>query len=122
MRQLTTAPGRRRHTRYRRVNPMRILFVTAHKYLPQMRGGLQSSTNELCNALMKRGHHVAVLAGLMPGGLFGLKSRVEMQIAQKMRRAKVSKYTGLGYPVWFTWFPWELVECVTQKERPDLIV
>ena len=55
---------------------MRILFITAHKYLPQMRGGSQSSTNELCYDLMRRGHQVAVLAGLMPGKLFALKARM----------------------------------------------
>ena len=52
---------------------MRILFVTARAYLPQSRGGMQSSANELCGALQRRGHRVAVLAGLKPGGLVGWK-------------------------------------------------
>lgn len=101
---------------------MRILFITAHKYLPQMHGGLQPSTHELCLNLLQRGHRVAVLAGLMPGGLFGLKSRIKMQINQMVWRHKVSRDKGAGYPVWFTWFPWELVEYVTRKEQPDVIV
>jgi glycosyltransferase involved in cell wall biosynthesis len=101
---------------------MRILFITAHKYLPQMHGGMQSSTNQLCCALRRKGHRVGVLAGLMPGGLFGLKARIKMQINKKLSRCKVARSSSLGYPVWYAWFPWEAVEYVARKERPDLIV
>jgi hypothetical protein len=43
---------------------MNVLFIILHKYLPQMHGGMQSSTDELCHGLIGRGHRVAVLAGL----------------------------------------------------------
>ena len=52
---------------------MKILFITAHKYLPQMYGGMQTCTDQLCHSLMEKGHKVAVLAGLMPGGLLAYK-------------------------------------------------
>ena len=100
---------------------MRILFITAHKYLPQMRGGLQSSTHELCLALMQRGHKVAVLAGLMPDGPFALKCRVKMKFNQ-LAGCQVARETGLSYPVWYAWHPWEAVARVTAKEKPDLII
>lgn len=101
---------------------MRLLFITAHKYLPQMRGGLQSSTDQLCSALAERGHRVAVLAGLMPGGFFGAKCRIKMKINQILSGCQVTKETALTYPVWYSWFPWDAVSYVVQKEKPDLIV
>ncbi len=51
-----------------------------------------------------------------------------MDIALKMRlrshftRDRVARDTGLGYPVWRSWFPWENVAYVARKEEPDLIV
>ena len=101
---------------------MHVLFITAHKYLPQMCGGLQSSSDELCRSLLARGHTVAVLAGLMPGGTFALKVRIKMQINWRLFKCKVARETGLGYPVWYSWLPWETVEYVASRERPELIV
>src|SRR6266478_506109 len=101
---------------------MRILFITAHYYLPQMRGGLQSSTDALCRYLVQRGHKVAVLAGLIWGGRFAFKCRVNMQISQKIFRCKVARETGLPYPVWYAWFPWDTVAHVARRQKPDLIV
>ena len=100
---------------------MRLLFITAHKYLPQMRGGLQTSTNELCLALAARGHNVAVLAGLMPGSFFAAKCRVKMKINRKVRGCQVTRDAALPYPVWYSWFPWEAVSYVVQKEKPTRI-
>jgi glycosyltransferase involved in cell wall biosynthesis len=59
----------------------------------------------------------------MPGGVFGLTSQVKMKINGKLTGCKVTKDTTLGYPVWRrTWCPWEIVEYVAGKEKPDLIV
>lgn len=101
---------------------MRILFITGNRYLPQVHGGSQSSTDQLCRALLDRGHGVAVLCSLAQGGLFALWSRVKMQINNRLRGRKLSRDTRFGYPVWRAWFPWEAVEYVAGKERPDLIV
>ena len=101
---------------------MNILFITAHKYLPQMRGGIQVSTNELCHALLKRGHRVSVLAGLMDGDLFGFRARIHLKINQKLNNARFAKYSKLGYSVYLTWFPWELVSDITDIENPDIII
>lgn len=101
---------------------MKLLFITAHKYLPQMAGGLQSSTDQLCRHLLARGHKVAVLAGLMPGGFLAFRSRLTMKIRQAFTGSKVSRDTGIGYPVWRSWHPWEAVTYVVRKERPDLVI
>ena len=101
---------------------MRILFITAHKYLPQMHGGAQSSTDEMCHSLLRRGHHVAVLAGLMPGKLFALKARIKMQFNRRLSGCQIARENRLGYPVWYSWFPWEAVDYVVSRENPDIIV
>lgn len=101
---------------------MKILFVAAQLYFPQLYGGVQTSTDQLCRSLIKKCHNVAVLVKLMPGGFFAWKSRMKMQINQRVFGCKVSRDTTFGYPVWRTWFPEQVVEYVAAKEKPDLIV
>src|SRR5208282_1884849 len=79
---------------------MKILFITAHKYLPQLYGGLQTSTDEVCKGLLGRGHRVCVLAGFMPVGWLGFTTRVKMRLRSHFTRDRVARDTGLGYPVW----------------------
>ncbi len=97
---------------------MKILFITAHKYLPQMVGGLQSSCHQLCHSLIARGHEVSVLAGLMGTGLFGVSGRIKLKFTSRpATRTKV-----LGYPAWYAWFPWQAISYVASVEDPDIIV
>ena len=77
-----------------------------------MHGGLQSSTHNLCRKLHEKGHHVAVLAGLMPGGLFGFTAKLKMLLNRLMTGCKIARYAGLGYPVWFSWEPWDAISYV----------
>lgn len=101
---------------------MRLLFVTALRYPPQSHGGAGSSTNELCICLKQRGHHVAALATLSPTGVLGWKSRIKMQINKRLSGCKVSRDSVSQYAVWRTRFPWDVLNFVVGKERPDLIV
>jgi glycosyltransferase involved in cell wall biosynthesis len=101
---------------------MKILFVAAQLYFPQLYGGVQTSTDQLCRALMQRGHQVSLLASLMPGGFFGWKSRLKMQINHKLRGGKAARDTGYGYAIWRTWHPAEALGYVAAEEKPDLIV
>src|ERR1017187_2118619 len=101
---------------------MKLLFVASQLYFPQLYGGVQTSTDDLCHALIERGHRVSLLVKLMPGGFFGLKTRVAMKMRKMFAGCQVAKDTGLGYPVWRAWFPAEAVDYVCRKEKPDLIV
>jgi len=101
---------------------MRLLFVTAHRYIPQSYGGMESSTNELCAILKQRGHHVAVLAGFATGAPLGFASRLKMHVNERLSGCKVARDFVSDYAVWRTWHSWDAVEYVAQKERPDLIV
>ena len=43
---------------------MRVLFVSEHPHLPDVRGGLQTTTHDLCLAMQLAGAQAAVLCGL----------------------------------------------------------
>jgi glycosyltransferase involved in cell wall biosynthesis len=120
---------------------MRLLFVTSLGYLPHSHGGAQSSTNELCICLKQRGHQVAVLAAVSPPGVPGWKSRIKTEINKRLTdralgwKSRIKKQLNkrlpgwtvshdsvLEYGVWRAWFPWEAINFVVDKERPDLIV
>ncbi len=101
---------------------MRVLFITASAYLPQARGGMQSSANELCIALKRRGHRVAVLAGFKPGGLVGWKSRLKMEINQRRCGFSVSREIMPEYRLWRARFPWDALGYVARQEKPDVII
>ncbi len=101
---------------------MKILFAASHLYFPQLYGGVQTSMDQLCCALIEKGHQVAVLVRIKHGGMFGFKSLAKMKINSQICKQRISRDTGLGYPVWRTWFPEEVVEYVASREKPDLIV
>ncbi len=97
---------------------MKILFITAHPYLPQMMGGMQQSTNALVKSLMVKGHQASVLCALMPSGGLGKLGRLKI----KLSKEKFAKDTRCGYPVYRAWFPWDVVAGVAEREQPDVIV
>ncbi|MFQ6547503.1 glycosyltransferase [Aestuariibius sp. 2305UL40-4] len=98
--------------------PLRILFGSAHPYLPQMYGGAQSSTDELVRHLRMRGHEAAVLAGLTGEGWLGLRGRV----ALKLTRRGYVRDVQLGYPVFRAWFAEQAVARVVRDFRADVAI
>lgn len=102
---------------------MKVLIVTGDKYLPQMKGGLQSSADQLCHALLSRGHRLAVLAGLMPNGWLGYKAYAETKVRKFFTGLSASKDYSMGsYPVWRARIPWESTEGVVRLEKPDAAI
>ena len=80
---------------------MKILFLSANRYIPQMFGGSQSSTHDLCRGLMGRGHSVTVLAALAKGdevvtqgGILGLN--IGKNAATPIENAASDYLIGLG--------------------------
>lgn len=47
---------------------MRVLFVSDYPHLPVIKGGLQTTTHDLCLAIAMAGGEAAVLCGLVEGG------------------------------------------------------
>ena len=97
---------------------MRILFASAHPYLPQLSGGSQANTHEMAERLIARGHQVAVLAGLTGQGWLGLRDRVLL----KLGRSRAAVDRRLGYPVYRSWFAWEGAADCVERFRPDVAV
>ena len=97
---------------------MRILFGSAHPYLPQMYGGAQTSTQELVVRLRARGHEVAVLAGLTGEGWLGLRGRALL----KLTRRGYARDDGLGYPVFRTWFAHQAARKVVSEFGADVAI
>ena len=97
---------------------MKVLFITAHPFLPQMLGGAQQSGNAIITGLRARGHKAAVLCALMPNGVLGFVDRVRL----KLFRSKAVRDDVCGYPVYRAWFPWEATREVVQKFKPDVII
>lgn len=97
---------------------MNVLFITAHPFLPQMMGGMQQSTNALIKSLAGKGHKATLLCALMPNGVLGKLGRLKI----KLSKTKFAKDTGRGYSVYRAWFPWDVVDEVVKRERPDVIV
>jgi glycosyltransferase involved in cell wall biosynthesis len=97
---------------------VKVLFITEHRYLPQYLGGMQTTADNLCHALLERGHEVAILASCMRKGVFGWRSSIQ----RKILRRSVLRDMKCGYPVWRSWLPSNEVDYVAQKESPDVIV
>jgi glycosyltransferase involved in cell wall biosynthesis len=100
--------------------PLRVLFATAHPHLPQIAGGLQSSTDETIRRLAARGHEVRLLCGLTGEGLLGLRHRLWL----KMSRHPVAEDRQAGYPAYRAWHPARAAVAaeVARSFRPDAVV
>ncbi|HEU5047121.1 MAG TPA: glycosyltransferase [Rickettsiales bacterium] len=97
---------------------MKILFATAHPFIPQMLGGLQSSSKQMALQLKQRGHEVSFLCALMGEGYIGMRGRVIM----KLMRRKAARDMIDGIPIWRAWFPWESADYVLEQTKPDLVI
>jgi len=89
---------------------MRVLFASAYPHLPDVVGGLQTTTDDLCIALREAGVAPAVLCGLFehPG--------------QASASASVRRDESLGYPVIRAADPIEALPAVAAAWDPSIIV
>lgn len=97
---------------------MRILFCSAHPYMPQLYGGAQSSTHDLAGTLMAAGHDVAVLAGLTKGNWLGACSRIKLKLGKRPYVCD-RRY---GYTTFRAWFPEQIVGRVLRDFGADVVV
>lgn len=97
---------------------MRILCVTAHPHVPQIAGGSQSSTHELSQKLIERGHDVSVLCGLYHKDRLGYATRVKLKVG----RRPFVRDTLPGYPTYRRWFVWDDPAPVLSQAQPDVVM
>jgi len=99
--------------------------------LPESKGGMQSSGNELALSLAQRGHKVSFLCGLaervhtdsflchlLEFGTLGVRARLTIKLLHR----KAARDRLLGYPVWRARWAREAIEWVAGQIKPDIIV
>jgi len=96
---------------------LRILFTTGRAFLPQNSGGVQSSTMQLAEALLERGHEVGVICKLNGGDWTAIRSR----LTRRLRRSRFSCDRSVGLPVYRAWDPTDTRE-VVERFKPDVAV
>ncbi|MGC2857436.1 glycosyltransferase [Novispirillum sp. DQ9] len=84
---------------------MHILLCSSYPHLPETRGGLQTSTDELCLALQEKGLGVTVLCGALAGG-----------------DAPVRRDVSPGYPVIRAPDPLAALPLVVAALEPSVII
>lgn len=79
---------------------------------------MQQSIEALITSLIGQGHRASLLCSLMPNGMIGKLGRLKI----KLSKSKLAKDNQRGYAVYRSWFPWETVEAVIKRERPDVMI
>ena len=100
------------------LSPMRILFATMHTYPPQRAGGSESSTHDLCSALVAHSNPCAVLTALSSGDWLYLANRLKSRLTGR----KFPPDLIHRYPVFRGWNPLCGVDEVISAFSPDIIV
>jgi glycosyltransferase involved in cell wall biosynthesis len=88
---------------------MRVLFASVYPHLPEVIGGLQTTTDDLCTALIGMGAEVAVLCGLREHAATGVSTRPQCD-------------EKLGYPVFRVANPIQDLALVAASWNPTIIV
>ena len=109
---------RERPQKNKKNHSMRMLFLTTHAYIPQMTGGSENSTHDLCISLKNLGFSVGVLSGLEKTGSVYVKNRIKSRIFS--RNFPIDK--NLGYPVYRGWDPVGGITDVINDFMPDVAV
>jgi len=97
---------------------MRILFVNGQAFLPQLVGGVETSTLDLCLTLQKHGHDPAVMSTLAEGTALWLINRAKSRaLGQRFPR---DNYQGLR--IYRGWDIASGLSEVAGREKPDIVV
>ncbi|CDH43069.1 glycosyltransferase [Candidatus Contendibacter odensensis] len=97
---------------------MRILMATGLTYLPQRVGGAQSSMHDFAEALIARGHEVAILASLDISDRLGQLNRLKRNLF-RWNRYPCDRWAG--YKVYRGWNPASGVREIVRRFQPDII-
>ncbi|MDT0575835.1 glycosyltransferase [Croceicoccus sp. F390] len=102
---------------------MKILFVNTHYFLPQSRGGMANTLDQLCRGLADRGHTPGVLCAFLGSrDMFGLATRARIKVAAMATGIGAAHDAALSYPVWRAWHPVDVLPALAGREQPDIIV
>ncbi|MGN8158620.1 glycosyltransferase [Salinisphaera sp. SWV1] len=96
----------------------RLLFVTTNPYIPQMTGGSEYSTHDLCRNLASSGWAVGVLSSLGTSGRVHVLNRLKA----KLLGVECPCDRDLGYPVYRGWDVAAGIPEAVRGFQPDLLV
>jgi len=98
---------------------LRILFVHSRPWMPQLVGGVETTTFDLCHQLQRMGHEAAVMSELGRGDRVWLANRVMSRLTQRAFPSSVFH----GTRVYRGYGPQSALAEVTADFRPeDLVV
>jgi glycosyltransferase involved in cell wall biosynthesis len=97
---------------------MRVLFINSYPYLPQLFGGVETSTFQLCRQIEAAGHRTAVMSGINRSGWVWLRN----SIARRLTRALFPRDTYRGMCVYRGYDHSAGFGEVIADFRPDAIV
>ncbi|MBS0581158.1 MAG: glycosyltransferase [Proteobacteria bacterium] len=97
---------------------MRVLFVNPRIYLPQLLGGVETTTYDLCRQLTAMGHPAAVMAQIGRHDAMWIYNRVKSRLVR--RAFPLTNYRGL--PVYRGYNHRAAIGEVVEHFHPDAIV
>lgn len=97
---------------------MRILFIPHHSFPPQVYGGIETATLDICNSLLEKNLQPAVLAELQHGDLLWLRNRIESAITGR----RFPRDWSSRFPVYRGWRSITGVREVARQCKPDAVV
>jgi glycosyltransferase involved in cell wall biosynthesis len=96
----------------------RILFVMTTNYPPELTGGVESTTHELCLMLGLRGWSASVFSGSRRIGWFAWRARANRMLGH----SPVSRDTGQGYPVYRSRRPLDAIDEICRDFAPEVAI
>lgn len=97
---------------------LRFLFASGFEHLPQIFGGVMSSTHEIARKLEKRGHATSVLATLAPSDAVGIYTRLRGKLGDKRKVHDAF----LGYKTYRRWDVVKALPDIVELVRPDVAI
>lgn len=102
---------------------MRVLFVNSFYFLPQSKGGLARTLDQLATGLCERGHEIAATAELKNNGdFYSLWRRIRLRLARALGRPPIIKDSHGDYRVWRCWETEPVLQDIIRTEQPDVVV
>lgn len=102
---------------------MRILFVNSYYFMPQSRGGLARTLDQLARGLQARGHQVSAIAELKNNrDFFSLSRRIRLRLLRALGKAPIICDIQTGFRVLRCWRIEPVIRDAIENERPDVIV
>lgn len=98
---------------------MKILFITNHKYLPEIYGGMELNTDLICKELINLNQKVAVACSLN-GGLS--KLGVSAKIKRFLFRTPVSRDRINGYTTYRAFELYKNIDEIISEYVPDAVI